>query len=183
MLKRTGKWPRQHNSTEVQACCEHSLIEGATLHELWKQLFLLFREIMTNAFSAVTPPLDTQRLLPKRAARLPPLLKKKTTHAGTANVFGSEAKSKYATYLLLIKYSRCSAEQLLQLLHANVHWLVLLSLEVDWSPKVIPNSSASSEVRRTWPTERELQLAFSNFSDFNCRHNVGYIMQFSADMS
>ncbi len=81
-------------------------------------------------------------------------------------MFGSEAKSKYVMHLLLIKYSRCSTEQLLQLSHANVDWLVCLTVEVDWSPKVIPNSLVSSDVRRTWPTERELWLRSHGYHSF-----------------
>ncbi len=85
------------------------------------------------------------------------------TNAGTAHVFGSKAKSEYVMHLLLIKYSSWSAEQLLQLSHANVHWLVFL---VDWSPKVIPNLSVSSDVRRTWLTERDLWLLRYNHSRY-----------------
>ncbi len=76
--------------------------------------------------SAPSHPHQTRRGSFLTAACLPPLLRKKKTHKQERHVFGSEAKSKYATHLLFIKYSRCSAEQLLQLSHANVHWLVFL---------------------------------------------------------
>ncbi len=81
-------------------------------------------KIATNTVSAVTPAPDTQRLLPNEQLVFQHF-QRRNKHI-CRNSTCAWLRSKYATHLLLIKYSRCSAEQLLQLSHANVHWLVFL---------------------------------------------------------
>ncbi len=152
MLTHTGKWPRQHNSPKVQACYEHSL-------SLKAQLFTSCE----NCQHCHTRTRHTEAPSQTSSSSSTTSEERNNTNAGTAHVFGSKAKSEYVMHLLLIKYSSWSAEQLLQLSHANVHWLVFL---VDWSPKVIPNLSVSSDVRRTWLTERDLWLLRYNHSRY-----------------
>ncbi len=48
------------------------------------------------------------------------------------NCSAPKRKAKDAMHLLLIIYPRCEVSSCCIWLHANVHWLVLVTLEADW---------------------------------------------------
>ncbi len=135
------------------------------LHELCEQLFLLSREIATNAVSAVTPAPDTQRLLPKRAARLPPLPKKKETHTQEQHMCLAPKRKTNMRRTCCSLNTRAVAQS--SCCNYRMPMCIGSFSYTLGSPKVIPNSSVSSDVRRTWPTEREQTVSSKTGTWFN----------------
>ncbi len=146
VLKRTGKWPQLHNSTIVQGCCEHSLFH-------WRRISPRAVRTAVFAFSWDRDQHCQCRHTRTRDAEAP-----FQTSSSSSTTF-EEERSTHTQHMCSAPKRKANLRRTFYSLNNGeiiTHWLVFLTLEVDWSPQVIPNLSVSSDVRWMWPTEREL---------------------------